>query len=265
MKRRDFIVTAGLAVLAGGAARAARAEAAGPQQWLQLRTLSFANEEKLKIFADFTAQSMIPAMNRAGVKPVGAFRALKADNPKFETDELTVRVLLQSPDAASLLTLSKRLAGDAAFAAAQKAVLGTPMKDPVYLRIETQLMLAFAQCPALEVPSTAADRVLQLRIYESHNCERAARKVEMFNEGGEIALFRRLGMNPVFFGASVAGTRLPNLHYMLGFENPAALDAGWKKFRTDPEWIKLKDDPRFKDTVSNITNLILRPLPGSQI
>ena len=38
----------------------------------------------------------------------------------------------------------------------------------------------------------AADRVLQLRIYESHNCERAARKMQMFNEGGEIALYEVL-------------------------------------------------------------------------
>ena len=265
MKRREFIMTAGLAALAGAAPRVARAEAGGLQQLLQLRTFSFANEEKLKIFADYVANTMIPGMNRAGVKPVGAFRVFKADNPKIEADELIVRVLLQFPDAAAMLCLSKKLAADATFAAEQKAVFDTPLKDPVYARIETQLLLAFPQCPAIEVPSTAADRVLQLRIYESHNCERAARKVEMFNEGGEIALFRRLGMNPVCFGASVAGTKLPNLHYMLGFESPAAMDAAWKKFRADPEWAKLKDDPRFKDTVSNITNLVMRPLPGSQI
>jgi hypothetical protein len=266
MKRREFIMTAGLAALAGTAGRGARAaEAGGAQQLLQLRTLSFANEAKLQIFADFLAQSMVPGLNRAGVTPVGAFRVLKADNPKLEADELIIRVLLQFPDAASMLTIAKRLAADATFAAAQQAVLGTPMKDPVYQRIETQLMLAFTQCPKIETPTNAADRVFQLRIYESHNCERAARKVQMFNEGGEIALFRRLGMHPVFFGSSVAGTKLPNLHYMLGFESPAALDAGWKKFRADPEWAKLSKDPQYKDTVSNITNLILRPLPGSQV
>ena len=267
MKRREFIMTAGLAALAGAATGGARAaEAGGEQHLLQLRTYSFANEAKLKIFADFLAQSLIPALNRAGVTPVGAFRLLKADNPKAGADELIIRVLLQFPDAGSMLTLSKRLAADATLAPASQAVLGTPMKDPVYLRFETQLLYAFPQCPKVETPvAAAADRVLQLRIYESHNCERAAHKIEMFNEGGEIALFRRLGMNPIFFGSSIAGTKMPNLHYMVGFESPAALEAGWKKFRTDPEWLKLKDDPRFKDTVSNITNLILRPLPGSQV
>ena len=268
MKRREFIMTAGLAAMASAASgRARAAEAGGQQQLLQLRTFSFANEAKLKIFAEYTAKTMIPAMNRCGVQPVGAFRLMKADNPKLAltADELVIRVLLQFPDAASMLALSKRLAADATFVAEQKAVFDTPMKDPVYLRIETQLMFAFAQCPTIEVPTNSAERVLQLRIYESHNCERAARKVEMFNEGGEIALFRRLGMNPVFFGSSIAGTKMPNLHYMLGFENAAVMDATWKKFRDDPAWLKLKDDPRFKDTVSNITNLVLRPLPGSQI
>ncbi len=266
MKRREFIKAAGLAALAGATGPGAQAaETGGAQQLLQLRTFSFANEEKLKLFADFLARSLIPALNRAVVTPVGAFRLLKADNPKAAGDELVVRLLLPFPDAGSMLALPRQLAADEAFAAAQQAVLGTPMKDPVYLRFETQLLLAFAQCPKVETPTHAADRVFQLRIYESHNCERAARKVAMFNEGGEIALFRRLGMHPVFFGASLAGTRLPNLHYMLGFANTATMEAGWKKFLEDPEWLKLKGDPKYKDTVSNITNLILRPLPGSQV
>lgn len=87
----------------------------------------------------------------------------------------------------------------------------------------------------------------------------------MFNEGGEIGIFRRVGMNPVLFGQSLAGTLLPNLTYMLAFDSPAAMDGAWLKFRADPEWIKLKDDPAYKDTVSNISNFVLRPLPGSQI
>ncbi|MCX6998183.1 MAG: NIPSNAP family protein, partial [Kiritimatiellaeota bacterium] len=251
MKRREFIKTAGLAAVAGvtgSGARAARLD--GVQQLLQLRTFLFATEEKLKLFADFIARSLIPALNRAGVTPVGAFRLLKADNPKAAGDELVIRMLLPFPEAGRMLTLPHRIAADEAFVAAQQAVLSTPMKDPVYQRFDTQLMLAFDQCPKVETPTHAADRVFQLRIYESHNCERAARKVAMFNEGGEIALFRRLGMNPVFFGASLAGTRLPNLHYMLGFANTATMEAGWKKFLEDPEWLKLKGNPQYKDTVS---------------
>jgi hypothetical protein len=36
-------------------------------------------------------------------------------------------------------------------------------------------------------------------------------------------------------------------------------------FRVDPEWKKLSGDPQYKDTVSNITDIILKPTPYSQI
>jgi hypothetical protein len=253
------------AVLLAGSARTA--EDLAPRQVLELRTYRFAAEAKLKTYAEFLAGALVPALNRAGVKPVGVFRALKADNPKLDlqADELKLYVLLPHPDLASALALPERLAADAVLTPPANAALGTPMRDPLYERFETQLMLGFAQCPRVEVPTTAPERVLQLRIYESHNDERALRKIEMFNEGGEIALFRRLGVNPVFFGQSIAGTLMPNLTYMVGFDSPAALDAAWAAFMKHPDWEKLKGDPKYADTVSRITNLILRPQPGSQI
>ena len=52
---------------------------------------------------------------------------------------------------------------------------------------------------------------------------------------------------------------------MLGFEDEAAMKKGWDAFRADPEWDKLKKDPAYKDTVSQITNLVLRPAAGSQV
>lgn len=259
------MTTMAAALVLAGVAR--RADATVPQQVLELRTYRFASEQKLQTFAGFLAEAYVPALNRAGVKPVGVFRLLKADNPKLhlEADELKLTVLLPHDALASALALAERLAADTVLTPQAAATLGTPQKDPLYERFETQLLLGFRACPRVEVPTSAATRVLQLRIYESHNDERALRKIEMFNEGGEIALFRRLGMAPVFFGQSLAGTALPNLTYMLGFASLAAMDAAWAAFLQDPEWARLRIDPRYADTVSRITNLILRPLPGSQI
>ena len=95
--------------------------------------------------------------------------------------------------------------------------------------------------------------------------KRRRESVEMFEKGGELAIFRRSGMNPVFMGQSLAGAKLPNLTYMLAFDDQAAYDKGWKAFRDDPEWKKLSKDDTYKDTVSTITNLILRPATRSQI
>jgi hypothetical protein len=52
---------------------------------------------------------------------------------------------------------------------------------------------------------------------------------------------------------------------MLSFESMDAQKAGWAAFGKDPDWKKLSKDPQYKDTVSNITNLYLRPIEGSQI
>lgn len=57
----------------------------------------------------------------------------------------------------------------------------------------------------------------------------------------------------------------PNLTYLLTFENMEARDQHWAKFRADSEWTKLRDNPYYADTVSNITDIILRPTAYSQI
>jgi hypothetical protein len=55
---------------------------------------------------------------------------------------------------------------------------------------------------------------------------------------------------------------------MLSFPDMTALEADWEKFSADPDWKKLSADSRFNldpPTVSNITSLVLRPLPCSQV
>lgn len=260
MKRRAF-----WAAMAAAAMGAAAARAADGRQVIELRAFTFASEEKLQIYAGLIESALIPAMNRAGCRPVGAFRAFKADNPKFEADALVIYMVVPHESFETFATLGGRLAADPDILNVVRPALDTPMKDPVYQRYQSQLMIGFKDWPTVEAPAKGPDRVVQLRIYESHNCEKAARKIAMFNEGGEIAIFRRVGLNPVFFGQSLAGTLMPNLTYMLAFDSPAAMEAAWTAFRGDPEWVRLRDDPAYKDTVSNITNIVLRPLPGSQI
>jgi hypothetical protein len=52
---------------------------------------------------------------------------------------------------------------------------------------------------------------------------------------------------------------------MLGFEDKAAMDKAWDTFRKDPSWVAIKDDPRYRETVSGITNLVLRPTIASEV
>ena len=64
-------------------------------------------------------------------------------------------------------------------------------------------------------PATRTEnRLLNFRVYESHNERAGKKKIEMFNKG-ELALFRRVGLTPVFFGETVVGSAMPNLTYLL--------------------------------------------------
>jgi len=242
--------------------------AADARQIVELRTYHFASPQRLEVFAGFTADALVPALRRLGCTPIGVFRAHAADNPNLASDtnlELRIFIIIPHPDAASAMTLDERLAADPVYLAAETNALAAPLKDPVFVRRDTQLLRAFRKCPTVRAPARGPHRVAQLRIYESHNEDRARWKVHMFDEGGELAIFEQVGLRPVLFGASVAGTRLPNLVYMLAFDTREELDAAWTRFRADPAWLKLKDDPIYADTVSHIVSIILRPLPGSEI
>ena len=128
---------------------------------------------------------------------------------------------------------------------------------------------AFDGWPSVTPPPAGAGRaprIFELRTYESNNLKAGKRKIKMFDDG-EADIFKRLGMNPVFFGETIVGRNLPNLTYMLAFDSLAAREKLWKKFGSDPEWQKLRSNPELADAliVSNISNAILRPLPFSPI
>jgi len=260
MKRREFIAASCLAGLAplGTAAAAEGSPKSSRKEYYELRLYRIATPEKQKLMQAFFAKAAIPAWNRLGIGPVGVFEFLQEQTPNLY-------VLLPHKSLESLATANARLMADKQLLAAGKAVFDAPKSDPAYQRIESSLMLAFDEMPKLEIPSKKGLRVFQLRTYESHNEERARKKIEMFNAGGEIALFRRTGLPPVFFGETLAGDKLPNLTYMLGFDDREASKKGWATFLADPGWTKLKTDPQYKDTVSGITNIFLRPADCSQI
>ncbi len=87
----------------------------------------------------------------------------------------------------------------------------------------------------------------------------------MFEAGGELGIFARLGLHTVFFGRDMLGAGLPSLTYMLAFADVAAREKAWAAFREDPAWIKLRDLPVYADIVSGIDASLLRPTDFSQL
>ena len=269
MDRRDFVAASiGASVTALSPAREAGAggaeAAAGTPQVLELRRVQLRFGPMEARYAEYAKGALLPALNRAGLKPVGAFTTMVGP------DAPSVTLLLPHPSADSVVALGRKLASDADYQKAAASFRALPPTDPPYVRRESQLLLAFDAMPAIEAPTgaaAAASRVFELRVYESHNDAAHARKVEMFEKLGEIGIFRRLGMSPVFFGKNLVGPRLPSLTYMLAFADLAAREKAWTAFRADPEWEKLRTTPGLSnaDIMTGITNLFLRPTDYSQL
>ena len=268
MKRREFLTSsaaaAALGTLLGGTnADAQESSMPAPREFYELRLYHLRRGPKTELFDRFYRDAAIPALNRAGVKPVGVF------NLSIGPESPTMYVLLTHQSLESVATTADRLAADAEYLAAGAAFINAPASDPSYVRVESSLMAAFHGMPKLEIPAPGdgnKSRIFELRTYESHSKKANRKKIEMF-EKGEIAIFRRNGVQPVFFGETLIGANLPNLTYMVVFENQAAHDKNWAAFGADPEWKKLSHTPGYTDSeiVCNISNVFLRPAPYSQI
>jgi len=260
MQRRTFLEStclAGAAAL-GSVAGAVHGGEAGGKQYLELRQYHMTDAEARGRFEGFLAKAAIPAWNEAGIRQVGVFAYLDDSSPDlfvllpYDSCRQIVEVrrsawakILDNPEAAD--------------------VVGAPKTKPAYGRIESRLMLAFDRVPRVQAPEKTDGRIFQLRTYESHSQAKAFKKIEMFNEGGEIDIFYASGMTPVFFGETLIGPNLPNLTYMLTFPDADAQKAAWKKFLASPQWKALSKAPEYADTVSDIANIVLRPAACSQI
>ncbi len=231
--------------------------------YYELRRYQLRNGPQGKRLDEFLEQRAIPAWNLYGIQPVGVFLGAIGDtNP-------VVYTLLRHASLESVVAVRDWLAADNEFQRAGAQFLDVPATDPSFMRVDSTLLVAFDGMVELEVPpgaGTAVPRVFELRRYESHSDAALRRKIEMFNSR-EIAIFRRTGLRPVFFGEALVGSRLPHLTYLLAFEDLAARERSWDTFRADPEWRQLWSTPGLTDgeIVSNVTSVILRPAPYSQI
>jgi hypothetical protein len=268
MKRREFltssIAAAGLGtLLTGSKAEAQETGAPAAREFYELRLYHLRRGAQTESFDRFYSGAAIPAFNRAGVEWVGVFNiAVGSESP-------SVYVLLTHKSIESVATTTDRMLHDAEYLKAGAEFINAPAANPAYLRVDSSLMAAFSAMPKLEVPALGGGNktcMFELRTYESASKKANKKKIEMF-EHGEITIFRRNGVQPVFFGETLIGTRLPNLTYMVVFENQAAHDKNWAAFSADPEWKKLRSMPGYEDAeiVSNITNVFLRPTSYSQI
>jgi len=230
------------------------------QQWYELRTYTHASAAQQQLTSSYLEQALLPALNRVGIPNVGVFTELQPQGIG------KTYLLIPFDSIESFTMINTRLATDAAYMTSGKAYLSAPPANPAYDRIESSLLRAFSHMPVLEVPEKK-ERIFELRRYESPSESAGQKKIEMFNDAGEIDIFKKIGARPVFFGETIIGTQRPNLTYMLCFDNMEAHDARWKAFGGDPEWKKISSQPEYSDSllISKIVRTFLIPTAWSQL
>lgn len=246
--------------MAAGAAAQGQT-ASKPRSILELRTYKMRNtlDQMPRRTTSYFEKSFVPMVKREGATAVGVFASMVAPDSPF------LMTLTSWPSMAAWDESFAKASQDQEYLKQREAF----HKDGLgYVRYEVTLMRGFPTFPGIEVPQAGSggSRIYEIRVYESNNPVTLARKIRMFDEG-EIDLFRKFGMVPVFFGQTIAGRNMPNLTYMVGFPSMGERDKIWGAFAGSPEWKKMSSQPGVSDAevVSNISNYIVRPLAFSDI
>jgi len=232
------------------------------REFYQVTTYHFNSADQEKILDSYLQNALLPALHRIKINNVGVFKAWANDTSSSKL----LYVLLPVKSLEMLAKISDKLKQDNSYQAAGADYINARYNNPPYSRIETVLLRSFPLAPQMHTPvlhSSKKERVYELRSYESSTEKKFENKVEMFNDGDEIGLFKKLNFNAIFYGSVIAGSKMPNLMYMTSFENKNDRDEHWKTFGSDPYWKKLSSMPEYQNNVSHIDITFLYPVDYS--
>ncbi len=211
----------------------------------------------------YLGKELIPFLHRNGVPKVGAFLPLANDTAADK--QLLVWIPLLSLD--QLARIEHQFGKINPLT--DNALLQPAAADGTvpYNRIETMLSEAFSFHKKYNTAASfkpSPETVYEFRSYESSTENLHLRKVHMFNQGGEIDLFKKLDFNAVFYGRVIVGAQMPNLIYMTRFRNMADRDAHWNSFGNSPEWKAMSSLPVYSNTVSKHVVILMRASVSSE-
>jgi hypothetical protein len=232
--------------------------AAPKQQYYEVKIYRINGPAQEAMMDSYLKDAYLPALHRAGIPIVGVFKPIKTDT----TFGKLIYVFIPYKTIEQYTELSDKLAKDQVYTQAGKAFIDAPYNNPPFVRYESILSIAFTHMPQMVVPSFTtpkSERIYEYRSYESATEAKAAKKIEMFNEGGEIAIFQSIGANPVFYAKVILGSQMPRLIYMTTYADMKSHDEHWTAFRNSEGWKKLSSMEEYKNTTSKTRPFLLHP------
>jgi len=233
------------------------------REFYELRIYHLNNKLQQERVEKYLKDALLPALHREGINRTGVLRTLEGD-----TTGLKIYVLIPYESGEQLLLLPQHLQNDNQYKTAGSDYLNATYDNPSYSRFETIIMLAFENMPELKVPNLTtpkSERIYELRSYESATEKLHQSKLHMFNQGGEIDIFKKVDSNPVFFGQVMSGSHMPNLMYLTAYANKAAREDHWNVFKNNADWKRISSMPEYKNNVSHADILFLQPTDYSDL
>ena len=233
------------------------------KDFFEIRIYEYHSTEQQKLIDQFIGDALIPYLHKKGIGKIGTFTAMSNDTAKSKK----IYVLIPYKSLNEIPSINKSMFLDKEVAQRGSDYLNATSEAPAYDRISSILLEGFRLATTLTPPSLKSsieDKVYELRSYESASEIKYWKKVEMFNEGGEVPLFARLGFNAVFYAEVVSGPAMPNLMYMTSFENMGEREKHWDAFSNDPAWKKLLSMKEYDKTVSKNTIVFLKATKYSE-
>lgn len=233
-----------------------------PKEFYQITVYHFADSRQEAVLDTYLGKALLPALHRYGSRSVGVFKPLANDTAK----DKIIYIIAAFKDWAQLKNFPAQVKKDKSYLSAAKDYLEASYNNAPYLRMEQILLEAFRMAPLMNLPrlkSPLSEHIYELRSYESPTEKYYANKVTMFNEGGEVALFKRLNFNAVFYADVLAGSRMPNLMYLTCFENLPDREQHWKEFVDSPEWKHLISMDEYKNNVNKADIILMKAAPYS--
>ena len=228
------------------------------RQYYQLKIFSLETETQVLSTDSYLKDALLPALKRLEIQPVGVFKPWPS-----ETDSLKrIYVLIPFSSLDQFSSLESSLDKDNVYLSAGRDYINSTYDHPPYKRIESILLKAFEDMPVMRPTSLdgpRADRIYELRSYESVTESIFRNKLDMFNAGGEIKLFDQLKFNAVFYGEVISGPKMPNLMYMTTHADSITRATNWKNFVESAKWKELSSLPKYQNNVSHIDITFLYP------
>lgn len=232
--------------------------AAPKQQYYEIKIYRIKDPGQAGTIDKYLKDAFIPAMHRAGISKIGVFKPVEADTAYGKL----IYVFIPYKTADEYFKLVTFLENDKTYQTAGKDFIDAPFDNPPFVRYESVFMKAFSRMPQFRVTSyttPVSERIYELRSYESSTEAKALKKIQMFNEGGEIGIFEKIGANPVFWGQVLLGSQKPRLMYMTTYADMKSHDEHWLAFRNTPEWKTISSMEEYKNSTSKTKAFLLHP------